>query len=475
MVKKIYPVVLSGGIGLRLWPSSTENLPKQFLKINSNKSLLNNTLERLQNNIFHLPTIIGNYQHRFLIKNELSKNKISYRSIFLEPTRKNTMASISICTLDILKKDPSAYILVLPSDHIINPKNQFVKIIKESTKIIENNLIATFGIVPKNPDTSMGYIFKSRKKIENGFEIEKFLEKPKVAVIKNLIKSKKSFWNSGIFLFSGKTFVNESNRHAKKTLSLAQHVLKSVKEDLIFKVLPEKLFKNFNNLPFDKAIMEKTKNSVVVPFNIDWFDVGSWKGVWNVAKKDKNNNLLSKNVIVSDVHNSIIWSKYKKIVVIGLDDLAIIEGDDGLIVKKKSSNEELKKIIQKFNYNNDKIINQNQSVYRPWGEYKSIYSEKGFLIKILRIYPKNKISLQYHNKRSEHWVVVDGCATVTKGNKNFKLKKDQSTYVPRGEIHRLSNETNKDLVLVEVQTGSYLEENDIVRLEDIYGRIKKIE
>ena len=187
MVRKIYPVVLSGGIGLRLWPSSTENLPKQFLKINSNKSLLNNTLERLQNNIFHLPTIIGNYQHRFLIKNELSKNKLNYRSIFLEPTRKNTMASISICTLDILKKDPNAYILVLPSDHIINPKNQFVKIIKESTKIIENNLIATFGIVPKNPDTSMGYIIKSRKKIENGFEIEKFLEKPKMGVIKNLI------------------------------------------------------------------------------------------------------------------------------------------------------------------------------------------------------------------------------------------------------------------------------------------------
>ena len=219
--------------------------------------------------------------------------------------------------------------------------------------------------------------------------------------------------------------------------------------------------------------MEKTKNAAVVPVNFNWFDVGSWKGVWDAVQKDKNKNSTNDNVLIDKVKNSIIWSKNKKIVVIGLDDLVLIEDDDGILVKKKSSNFDMKSIIKKIDFRKIEKINTNETVFRPWGEYKSIYAEKNFLIKILKIYPKSKISLQYHNKRSEHWIVVEGCASVTKGKKTFKLNKDESTYIAKGEVHRLSNETKTNLVLVEVQTGVYLKEDDIVRLEDIYGRIKK--
>ena len=473
MKKKIYPVILSGGIGQRLWPSSTESFPKQFLKINSQNSLLLNTLKRLDKDLFFPATIIGNFEHRFLIKNELVTNKINYRSIFLEPMRKNTMASITICTLDIIKKDPNANILVLPADHIINEKKEFIKIIRNSIKIVNQDLITTFGIRPNDPSTSMGYIISGKKKIGNAFIIKNFIEKPAIKKAKSLIKSKNCFWNSGIFLFSGKSLLNESSIHSPKTSNLALKILDNVKDDMIFRVLPENIFKNFKNIPFDKAIMEKTKNAAVVPVNFNWFDVGSWRGVWDAVQKDKNKNSTNDNVLIDKVKNSIIWSKNKKIVVIGLDDLVLIEDDDGILVKKKSSNFDMKSIIKKTDFRKIEKINTNETVFRPWGEYKSIYAEKNFLIKILKIYPKSKISLQYHNKRSEHWIVVEGCASVTKGKKTFKLNKDESTYIAKGEVHRLSNETKTNLVLVEVQTGVYLKEDDIVRLEDIYGRIKK--
>lgn len=473
MEKKIYPVILSGGIGLRLWPASTESYPKQFLNINSSNSLIFDTLKRIENKIFHPPTIIGSFDHRFLIKNEIKNNNIKYRSIFLEPMQRNTMASITICTLDILKKDPNAIILALPADHIIQQKQLFLKVIKESVKIAEKNFITTFGIKPNSINTSMGYITAGKKKVYNGYLIDRFIEKPPISIAKKLTNSKKSFWNSGIFLFAAKNFVNEAENYAKQTIDLAYRVQKSIKKDMIFKVIPNKPFAKFDNEPVDKSIMEKTKNGVTVPIDIKWFDVGSWKGVLDVVKKDKNNNSINKNVFFNDVTNTIVWSKNKKVVVVGVDNLAIIEDNDAILVKKISNDEAIKPLLNKIKAIKTESRGPNQKVYRPWGEYQSIYSEKGFLIKILRIYPKNKISLQYHNKRSEHWIVVEGIATVIKGKKKFKLKQNQSTYISKGEIHRLSNETNKDLTLVEVQTGSYLEEDDIVRLEDVYGRIKK--
>ena len=473
MEKKIYPVVLSGGIGLRLWPASTENYPKQFLNINSSNSLILDTLKRIENKIFHPPTIIGGYDHRFLIKNEITNNKIKYRSIFLEPIQRNTMASIIICTLDILKYDPNAIILALPADHIIKQKATFLKVIKESVKITEKKFITTFGIKPDKPNPSMGYITAGKKKIYNGFLIDNFVEKPPINLAKKLTYSKRSFWNSGIFLFSATDFINEAEKYAKQTINLAYKVQKSIKKDMIFNVIPKNPFTKFDNEPIDKTIMEKTKNGVIVPVDIEWFDVGSWKSILDVIKKDKNNNSINKNVFFNEVKNTIVWSKNKKVVVVGVDNLAIIEDNEGLLVKNISNEETIKPILNKIKAIKTESRGLNQKVFRPWGEYQSIYSGNGFLIKILRIYPKNKISLQYHNKRSEHWIVVEGIATVIKGKKKFKLKKNQSTYISKGQIHRLSNETNKDLTLVEVQTGSYLKEDDIVRLEDVYGRVKK--
>ena len=473
MIKKIFPVVLSGGKGLRLWPSSQPNFPKQFLSIENSKSLLTNTLKRIADKKFGLPTIIGNYEHRFLIKRELKKSKIKFDSILLEPNSKNTMASAILSVLHISNKHLDPLILILPADHIIANKREFIVSIKNAITLAENGFITTFGLKPENPNTSFGYIKTSSKKGE-GFLIDKFIEKPNKKIATHLIKEDNCFWNSGIFFFSAKTFIEECEVHAKKSIEIGKKNYRNIIKDLDFHIFQKKHFNKFKSEPIDIALMEKTKKGAIVPLIHDWSDVGSWESIWSFKKKDDNGNVFeNKNVELYDVRNSIILSKNKKVAAIGLDNMIIIEDNDGLLISKKNNDKNLKLLTERVLKKNVKNIISNQSVFRPWGEYKTIYSENGFLIKILRIYPKSKISLQYHNKRSEHWVVVQGNATVTRGEKTFILKTNESTFISKGQIHRLANETSKPLTLVEVQTGKYLKEDDIIRLEDIYGRIKK--
>ena len=473
MKKKIFPVVLCGGRGLRLWPASQPDFPKQFLSIQNSKSLLSNTLERLSHEKFHLPVIIGNNEHRFLIKKELRDNKIKFDSILLEPTSKNTMASVLLSVMHILNKQPDCLILVLPADHIIANKKKFIISVERAVSLVENGLITTFGLKPTHPNTSFGYIKVSSRK-KSGFLIKKFIEKPNINIAKKLIKDGNCFWNSGIFFFSANCFINECKIHASESLKIAEMNYNNVMKDLDCHIFQKKYFNRFQNIPIDIAIMEKTNKGALVALKDDWTDVGSWTSIWSFMKKDKNGNVFEKsNTELHNVYNSIVWSKNKKIAVIGLEDLVIIEDNDGLLVSKKNGNQNLKLVIEKVLKKHVKNIIPNQSVFRPWGEYKTIYTEAGFLIKILRIYPKSKISLQYHNKRSEHWVVVQGIATVTQGSKTFILKTNESTFISKGQVHRLANDTTKPLTLVEVQTGKYLKEDDIIRIEDIYGRIKK--
>tara|TARA_B100000579_G_C22823058_1_gene851641 strand:- start:566 stop:1996 length:1431 start_codon:yes stop_codon:yes gene_type:complete len=473
MKKKIFPVILSGGQGLRLWPASQTNLPKQFLSIESKRSLLYNTFIRLKDNLFEPLTIIGNKEHRFLLKKELKENKIKYRSILLEPMSKNTMAPVLLSVLHIINENPDSLILVLPADHIIINKKKFIDSIKKATNLAKDGYLMTFGVKPTHPNTSLGYIKTDSKKKKNGYLIKKFVEKPDLNTAKKLLKGGNCFWNSGIFFFSSQTFISECNIFAKESLNLAKKNFNQRKFDLDFEFFLSPLFKKFKNQPIDKAIMEKTKNGAVIPLSPKWSDVGSWSSIWDVMKKDSKGNVFKdQNVISHNVKNSLIWSTNKKVAAIGVEDMIIIEDNDGILISKKGNNENLKNLVEEVLKINIKNIISNQPIFRPWGEYKSIHVGNGFLIKILKIYPKSKISLQYHNKRSEHWVVVEGTATVTKGKKTFKLKTNQSTFIKKGEIHRLANDTNNSLTLVEVQTGEYLKEDDIIRLEDIYGRTK---
>ncbi len=469
---------MCGGYGTRLWPASRKSFPKQFMKINSNAPLFIETIKRFISKSFYDVTLIGNYEHRFLLKNFLDNYKIKYRSIILEPFSKNTLISAILSVLEIKSLDKNAKILIVPADQIIKDKKKLINNILEASSLVDSSYINTFGIKPTHPSTQFGYIKPKNKKLSNhSSEVERFLEKPNQEKANKLFKSKAYFWNSGIFFFSAKSFLNEIKTHAPKTYKKVKEVFLEKKKIFEFISFPEKEFKLLPNQSIDKGLMEKTKNAAITFTNVDWSDIGSWQGVWECLKKDKQNNYSNhKNLIFKNVKNSLVWSSNpeKKIVGVNVDNLIIVEEDDTtLIMNKDKNNDELRDIVGKLKRKKHISLDVHKHVYRPWGEFKNIHTDQGFQIKILIIYPKNKISLQYHKKRSEHWVVVEGKASVTKGNQRFDLKKNQSTFINVGEIHRLENKTSRILKLVEVQTGKYLGEDDIVRVQDKYGRKKK--
>ncbi len=478
MKEKIYPVIMCGGYGTRLWPASRKSYPKQFMTINSSDPLFIETAKRFLNINFYNSTLIGNYEHRFLLKNLLDNYKIKYQSIILEPLSKNTLVSAILSVLEIQDLNKNAKILLVPADQIIKNSEKLISNILESCSLVDSGYINTFGIKPTYPSTQFGYIKPQKKKIlKNSSLIESFLEKPNQQKANTLFKSKSYFWNSGIFFFSVKTFLEEIKIYAPKTYKLVHEIYLKKKKVFEFISFSEKKFKLLPNQSIDKGLMEKTKNGAITVTDIKWSDIGSWEGVWDNSVKDKKNNYSNhKNLILKNVCNSLVWSSKpeKKIIGINLNDLIIIEEDDISLImnKNKNNNNEIKDIINQLKKKKDPSTETHKHVFRPWGEFKSIYTEGGFQIKILIIYPKNKISLQYHNKRSEHWIVVEGKATVTKGKKTFDLNTNQSTFIDIKEVHRLENKTNKTLKLVEIQTGKYLGEDDIIRIEDKYGRKK---
>ena len=478
MKQKIYPVIMCGGYGTRLWPASRKNFPKQFMRINSNYPLFIETIKRFLTKDFYDVTLIGNYEHRFLLKNFLDNYKIKYRSIILEPFSKNTLISAILSVLDIKNFDKNAKVLLVPADQIIKDKKKLINSILDSYSLVDSGYINTFGITPTHPSTQFGYIKPKNKKLsKHSSEVESFLEKPNQEKANKFFKSKSYFWNSGIFFFSAKSFLNEIKNHVPKTYKKVEEVFLGKKKVFEFISFPEKKFKLLPNQSIDKGLMEKTKNGSITFTNVSWSDIGSWQGVWECLKKDKQNNYSNhKNLIFKNVKNSLVWSSNpeKKLVGINIDNLIIVEEDDTtLIMDKNKNNDELRDIVKKLKKKKHSSIDVHKHVFRPWGEFKNIYMDEGFQIKILIIYPKNKISLQYHKKRSEHWVVVEGKASVTKGKQKFELNTNQSTFIDVGEIHRLENKTSSILKLVEVQTGKYLGEDDIVRIQDKYGRKKK--
>ncbi len=467
----IRPVILAGGSGTRLWPLSRKEKPKQFLQIFNNYSLFQLTALRCVNKNFTKPLIIVGEDHRFIVAEQLKTIGIKNPTIILEPQPRNTAAAISIAAVHSKLLNDKNNILILPSDHFIKNRTQFIKeVLKASKKPLLNKLIC-FGIKPSGPETKYGYIIPNTAEKNIIKSIKNFEEKPSIIKAKNLIK-RNALWNSGIFLFSSTTILNEINKYVPRMNEYIKKSIDKCDKDMDFIRLNKKFFNKVKNVSIDYAVLEKTNNAYVLPTNLEWNDLGTFKSLWESEKKDKNNNVIRGDIFINNVKNSFIHADKKLVAVSNLSNINVIATEDAILINDIKKSNEIKHIIDFLNKNKRTELTEHSITLRPWGSYENLNSSKNYKIKKLIVMPGKKLSLQKHKKRSEHWIVIEGIARVTNGTDTFQLKKNESTFIPVGKKHRLENKGKKPLIIIEVQTGTYFGEDDIIRYEDVYGRIK---
>jgi len=478
-VKKIVPIILAGGTGSRLWPLSRKSFPKQFLNLLDDKyTMLQKTYKRVENlGDICRPIIICNEEHRFIAGHQMKEINIEPLEILLEPEGRNTTPAITIAALkalDIFKEtNIEPILLILSSDHQIKDINQFQLAIKNSIDLaLQDNLII-FGVPPTYPATGYGYI-KSEKRLNNNksiaCKVDKFIEKPDKETAEYLIKEKNYSWNSGMFIFKASSIIDEIKTFAPDTLRYCVKCLKESKKDLDFLRLEKKSFIKCESTSIDISVFEKTKKAFVIPFECGWDDIGSWESLWKMSKKDHNGNSLNGRVFAHNTKNSIVRSEDKLLVSLGLEDAVIIETKDAVLVTNKKYSQDVKNIITLLNAKGFIEAHNHKVVYRPWGSFLSIEDGNSWQIKKIEVNPGQSLSLQMHYHRSEHWVVVSGTAKVEIDNVEKIIGPNESAYIPLGVKHRLSNPSKIKLTLIEIQSGSYLGEDDIKRFEDLYGR-----
>ncbi|WP_348535346.1 mannose-1-phosphate guanylyltransferase/mannose-6-phosphate isomerase [Prochlorococcus marinus] len=477
MEDNILPVIMCGGTGSRLWPLSRKSFPKQFLSLDDNKySLLQNTQLRLQKlKNLDSPILICNEEHRFIVAEQMREIEITPFSILLEPFGRNTAPTITLAALKALelKENADPIILVLSSDHIINKTENFLKAIKAGVGYAKKDRLVTFGVIPRSPHTGYGYI-----KSENPFDLEKisgekiveFTEKPNAELAEKFILDKRFSWNSGIFMFKATTILNEFKKHAPLVLELCKESLSKSKFDLDFQRLNKEAFKKCPNISIDYSIMEKSNKGTVLPLDAGWSDIGSWESLWENSEKDNNGNVVQGKVVNLFSNNSFLSSNSRLLVGIGLQNIIAVETNDAILITKKSESQKVKDIVKKLKEIEFSEGEKHLKIFRPWGFYISIAQESTWQVKMIEVKPNGKLSLQMHHHRSEHWVIVKGRAKVELESKVEYLNENQSIYIPLGSKHRLTNPGKIPLVLIEVQSGSYVGEDDIVRYDDKYGR-----
>lgn len=465
----IVPVILSGGSGARLWPLSREFYPKQFISLLTKNSLFQDTILRLPNNVSD-PLIVCNEEHRFIVAEQLRQINSLNNGIILEPIGKNTAPAIALSALHLLSKGDDPTLLVLSADHLIDSNDKFLEVIKTASVIAENGKMVTIGVNPDKPEIGYGYIEVNNFEDNEYYNIISFTEKPDLPTATKYIKTGKYYWNSGIFIFKASVYLNELKKHEPQIYDICKKSHLEKNKDIDFIRISDKEFNRCPSKSIDYAVMEKTSNGVVVPFDGIWNDIGSWDSLWSVQTKDTNNNVINGDVILNKVNNSYIHSLDRLIVANDVSDLIITDTQDALLVSSKKSSQNIKNIVNELKKDNRKEVSNHRKVYRPWGYYDSIDNGKGFQVKRICVNAGAKLSLQKHKKRSEHWVIVKGTALITCGKKKFYLNENQSTYIPREEVHRLENMTKKPLEIIEIQTGNYFGEDDIIRLEDKYNR-----
>ena len=465
----IIPIILAGGSGTRLWPLSRKLQPKQFISILNETSLFQDTLLRLPKEALD-PIVICNEDHRFLVAEQAREINVTLNSIILEPIGKNTAPAIALAAIKVLKDFENPILIVLAADHKIENTNAFHDAIKTAHKLAENNKLVTFGIIPESAETGYGYIETEKKDKAEYFEIKSFVEKPNKKNAIKFLNSGNYFWNSGMFMFNASIYLSELNKFEPEILSSCKKSLNNEYKDLEFLRIDKTEFSKSPNQSIDYAVMEKTNKAKVVPLDAGWSDIGSWDALMHSKIKDSLGNVVEGDVTLDNVKNSYLHSSSRLIAASNIEDLIVIDTQDALLVTTRDNSLNIKNIVKRLKENKRTEAENHRKVYRPWGYYDSIDIGQNFQVKRILVNPGAKLSLQKHLYRSEHWVVVRGVAKITRGDEIFYLKENQSTYISQGEKHRLENTEKYPLEIIEVQTGNYLGEDDIVRLKDDYQR-----
>lgn len=462
----ICAVIMAGGSGTRLWPLSRTGHPKQFLKLQGEQTMLQETMSRLSGLDIHSSVTICNENHRFFVAEQLLDiDKLG--SIILEPVGRNTAPAIALAAHSV-ENDP--LLLVLAADHVIKNQEAFTEAVSKAIPLAEAGKLITFGVVANEPHTGYGYIKRGAKQ-DVGFDVDEFVEKPSLDIAQTYLSSGNYYWNSGIFLFKASRYLEELKKFCPEIYDACESSMKDIKSDLDFLRVNKEKFESCPSQSIDYAVMEKTSDAVVVPIDAGWNDIGSWSSLWDISKKDGDGNATHGDVMLHNTSNSYVRADNKLVAAIGVEDLVIVSTKDVLMVAHKDHVQDVKIIAQELKANMRSEWELHREVYRPWGKYDCIDAGDRFQVKRITVKPGAKLSVQMHNYRAEHWIVVSGTARVTNGDNTFLLSENESTYIPIGVVHALENVGKLPLKLIEVQSGSYLGEDDIVRFSDLYGRI----
>jgi mannose-1-phosphate guanylyltransferase/mannose-6-phosphate isomerase len=463
------PVIMSGGNGIRLWPLSRKHKPKQFLALFDDNTMFQETLNRLVGlSDLEPPIVVCNNDHRFMVAEQLHELEIDKPTIILEPVGRDTAPALTIAALQAESDGRDPTLLVLAADHVIPDLRAFHEAINLAKQQAEVGRIVTFGIVPTSPNTGYGYIQADEKKTSS--KVKAFVEKPDLKTAEMYVASGDYYWNSGMFMFKASTLIAELERFQPEIINACRRSLIKGQQDLDFIRLDEDTFKSCKAISIDYAVMEQTDKAVVVPLDAGWNDVGSWSSLWECAKQDRDNNVLQGDVMVDNVQHSYIHSEHRLVTVLGLDNIVVVETADAVMIAHKDSAQKVKNIVNRLITDDRTEAENHRLCYRPWGHFDSIDNGERFQVKRITVNPGASLSLQMHHHRAEHWVVVKGTAEVTCEDKIILLSENESTYIPVGHKHRLHNPGRVPLQIIEVQSGSYLGEDDIIRFDDDYQR-----
>jgi len=466
----IIPVILAGGAGTRLWPLSREAYPKQFLTLAGEHSLLQQTWLRIAELADRPPIVVASEAHRFIVSEHLRQVNVTPSALLLEPSGRNTAPAVAVAALQAFEMGLDPLLLVLPSDHLIEDTYQFADAVKLAADAADEGKLVTFGVKPTHPETGYGYI---KRHLGDGIQaVEQFVEKPSFAVAQDYVNSGCYVWNSGIFLFKASAYLAELRKYCPNVLALCYEALKQSSVDLDFIRLDRELFKKIPAISVDYAVMEKTAKAVVLDIDAGWSDIGSWDSLWEKSHPDADGNVNIGEVISKDCTNMLTLSESRLVATLGLDDIIVVDTVDALLVAHRSRSQDIKQIVADLKKCGHAESTDHRKVYRPWGTYELITKGSKFIVKKIVVKPGASLSMQMHQHRSEHWVIVVGTAQITKDAAVQVLNANESLYIPVGVRHRLANIGDCPLEVIEVQSGEYLEEDDIIRFNDDYGRVR---